>query len=64
MDDGLLGRLFDAFALVLVIEGLVLFSPRLWRQMIQRVGQLSDGQIRFIGLSSMLLGLLLLALWH
>jgi uncharacterized protein YjeT (DUF2065 family) len=25
---------------------------------------LSDGQIRFFGLSSMIVGLLLLALWH
>ncbi len=57
--------LFGAFALMLVLEGLLpFFSPRGWRQVFERATQLSDGQIRFIGLSSMLLGLLLLAVWH
>ena len=50
--------LWSAFALVLVIEGLLpFFSPRLWRQVFEQALQLSDGQLRFIGLSSMLLGL-------
>lgn len=50
-------------ALVLVFEGLLpFFSPKLWRQVFERALQLSDGQIRFIGLASMGLGLLLLAL--
>jgi uncharacterized protein len=53
--------LWSAFALVLVVEGLLpFFSPRLWRQMFEQALQLSDGQLRFIGLSSMLLGLLAL----
>ncbi|MEY4752658.1 MAG: hypothetical protein RJA44_333 [Pseudomonadota bacterium] len=52
-----------AGALVLVIEGLMPFlSPARWRQIFTQVLQLSDGQIRFIGLLSMLLGLLLLLL--
>ena len=52
-----------AFALMLILEGLMpFFVPRIWREAFRRVTQLSDGQIRFLGLSSMLLGLLLLAL--
>lgn len=54
--------LFSAFALVLVIEGLLpFFSPGSWRRVFEQATRLSDGQIRFLGLSSMLLGLLLLA---
>jgi hypothetical protein len=30
----------------------------------ERATKMSDGQIRFVGLSSMLVGLLLLVLWH
>ena len=52
-----------AFALMLIIEGALPFlAPSLWRDTFRRVTQLSDGQIRFFGLSSMLIGLLLLAL--
>jgi len=51
-----------AFALMLVIEGLLPFlAPTLWRETFRRITQMSDGQIRFFGLSSMLAGLLLLA---
>jgi uncharacterized protein YjeT (DUF2065 family) len=57
----------DAFllacALVLVIEGLMPFiSPARWRQVFQQVLQLSDGQIRFIGLCSIVVGLLAMML--
>jgi uncharacterized protein YjeT (DUF2065 family) len=52
-----------AFALMLIIEGLLPFlAPSLWRDAFRRITQLSDGQIRFFGLTSMLIGLLLLAL--
>ena len=48
-----------------VVEGLLPFvSPALWRGVFERALTLSDGQIRFIGLSSMLAGLLLLAIWR
>jgi hypothetical protein len=48
-----------------VVEGLLPFlSPGLWRQVFERATKMSDGQIRFVGLSSMLVGLLLLVLWH
>jgi uncharacterized protein YjeT (DUF2065 family) len=50
-----------AFALMLVIEGLLPFMvPHVWREVFRRVIAMSDGQIRFFGLSSMLLGLILL----
>ncbi len=50
-------------ALMLVIEGIVPFIlPRLWRDTFRKLVQLSDGQLRFIGMSSMLLGLVLLYL--
>ena len=50
-----------AFALMLVIEGILPFLfPALWRETFRRIIQFSDGQIRFVGLTSMLAGLLLL----
>ena len=57
--------LWVACALVLVFEGILPFlSPTVWRQVFERALKMSDGQIRFVGLSSMLLGLgLLLLLW-
>ncbi|MBE0547326.1 MAG: DUF2065 domain-containing protein [Rubrivivax sp.] len=61
MGDLLLG----ALGLMLVIEGLLPFlNPGSWRTMFERATRLSDGQIRFIGLSSMVVGLLLLAIWR
>ncbi|APW38904.1 DUF2065 domain-containing protein [Rhodoferax koreense] len=53
--------LWAALALVLVIEGLLPFlSPPRWRRMFEQILQMTDGQIRFFGLGSMLLGLILL----
>jgi uncharacterized protein len=53
--------LLTAFALMLVIEGLLPFLlPGMWRDAFRKLTELSDGQIRFIGLTSMLLGLMLL----
>jgi len=53
--------LLTAFALMLVIEGVLPFLvPALWRETFRRLTEMSDGQIRFIGLTSMLVGLLLL----
>ena len=54
-----------ALALMLVFEGLLPFlSPVRWRQVFERAVKMSDGQIRFLGLTSMLVGLLLLFLWR
>ena len=53
--------LFGAVALMLIIEGLLPFlSPGAWRAVFEKAVQMSDGQIRFIGLSSILIGVLLL----
>ena len=52
-----------ALALMLIFEGVLPFiAPNLWRDTFRRITQMSDGQIRFVGLSSMIVGLLLL-LW-
>ena len=53
--------LLTALALMLVIEGVLPFlAPGLWRETFRRITEMSDGQLRFIGLTSMLSGLLLL----
>ncbi|MBK6631968.1 MAG: DUF2065 domain-containing protein [Betaproteobacteria bacterium] len=53
--------LLMAFALMLVLEGLLPFvAPRAWRETFRRITELSDGQIRFLGLSSILVGIVLL----
>ena len=50
-----------ACALVLVLEGLLpLVAPRAWRDAFRRLTDLSDGQLRFIGLISIVIGLILL----
>jgi uncharacterized protein YjeT (DUF2065 family) len=50
-----------AFALMLVIEGVLPFLlPTVWRETFRRLTEMSEGQIRFIGLTSMVAGLLLL----
>jgi uncharacterized protein len=46
---------------MLVFEGLLpFFSPHAWREAFRKATELSDGQLRFMGLASMLIGLLLL----
>jgi uncharacterized protein len=57
-----LGELFvPALALMLVMEGVLPFlAPAAWREAFIRMTQFSDGQLRFMGLFSMLAGLLLL----
>ena len=59
----------DAFvaacALVLVLEGLLpLVAPRVWRDTFRRMTELSDGQLRFIGLTSLLAGTAVLLIFH
>ena len=54
-----------AFALMLVIEGMLPFlAPRVWRETFRKVTEMNDGLIRFIGITSMLIGLILLAVVH
>jgi uncharacterized protein len=53
--------LWAAFALMLVLEGILPFLvPGVWRDAFRRLTEMTDGQIRFVGLTSMLAGLLLL----
>ena len=53
-----MNELLTAVALVMVIEGLMpLISPVRWRELFSRILAMSDGQIRFIGLASILMGL-------
>ncbi|MEW5771206.1 MAG: DUF2065 domain-containing protein [Pseudomonadota bacterium] len=50
-----------ALALMLVMEGVLPFiAPAAWREAFARMIRFNDGQIRFMGLASMLAGLLLL----
>jgi uncharacterized protein YjeT (DUF2065 family) len=49
------------FAMMLVIEGIMPFLfPEQWRENLRRLLALTEGQIRFIGLTAMLSGLLML----
>ena len=49
------------FAMMLVIEGIMPFLfPETWRETFRRLLTMSDGQLRFIGLTAMIAGLLLL----
>ena len=49
-----------ALGLMLVLEGLMpLLAPKAWRQMFISLLKFEDGQLRFIGLGSVLLGLIL-----
>ncbi|GAO35544.1 hypothetical protein SCT_0935 [Sulfuricella sp. T08] len=57
--------LLAALALMLVLEGVLPFlAPTLWRETFRKMTEMSDGQLRFVGLTSMLGGLLLLYLMN
>jgi uncharacterized protein len=62
MESGLNSTTFWlAIGLVLLVEGFMPFvSPATWRQTFTQILKLSDGQLRFIGLASLLLGLALI----
>ena len=52
-----------AVALMLVFEGIFPFvAPRAWRETMRRVGELTDGQLRFVGLAALATGLAALLL--
>ena len=51
----------SAVALVLILEGLLPFlNPGAWRRVFERALQMTDAQIRLVGLSSLVLGVLIL----
>jgi uncharacterized protein YjeT (DUF2065 family) len=53
---------WTALALMLVLEGLFPFiSPGGWRQTFMKLMQLRDGQLRFFGLTAILIGVI--SLW-
>lgn len=55
---GVSETLWTALALVLVLEGLLPFvAPRMWRDSFRRLTELSDGQLRFVGMISIGIGL-------
>ncbi len=50
-----------AFGLMLVLEGIMPFLfPAEWRETLRKVAQFQDGQVRFLGLTLMLSGLILI----
>ena len=52
---------FTAFALYLVIEGMIPFiGPNQFRQAVTEIAKLSDNHLRTTGLTVMILGLVLL----
>lgn len=54
-----------ALGFLLLLEGIFPFLfPRQWRDVIERIARLTDGQIRFIGLAALLCGLATLVLVH
>ncbi len=57
MPEGLL----VALAIVMILEGALPFvSPRLWRDTFSKLIELSDGQIRFVGLIAIVVGVIAL----
>lgn len=55
--------LITAIGLMLVFEGILpLVAPQAWRQTFERLLALSNGQLRFIGIVSMLIGLLIITI--
>ena len=54
----------NAIALMLVLEGILPFlSPQAWREAFKKITEINDSQIRFVGLTSMLAGILLLIIF-
>ncbi len=46
-----------AFGLMLVLEGLLpLLSPQRWRTLFAQAATLTDGQLRFLGLTALVIG--------
>jgi uncharacterized protein len=54
--------LITAIGIVLILEGLLpLIAPRAWRQAFEQLMRFNDGQLRFVGM--VLVGVGLLLLW-
>lgn len=58
-------ELLIAFALLLVIEGIMPFlNPNAWRNSLSKVSELNNNKVRLIGFLSMMSGVILLYLIH
>ena len=54
-------EILTAVALLLIIEGMLPFTgPNRYRQVVAQIARLSDNQLRSIGLTAMIVGLLVL----
>jgi hypothetical protein len=63
MDDPAVSPWLLALGLVLLLEGLMpLLLPGGWRNTVQQMAALRDGQLRFVGLMLVLAGLLFVSL--
>lgn len=52
---------FSAIALLLIIEGLMpFFNPKGWKGVLIKVLQMDEKQLRFLGLTSMVIGIVIL----
>lgn len=57
----MLDHLLLALALMLILEGAMpLLLPKTWRETFSRLMSFNDGQLRFMGLLSIMIGLLVL----
>lgn len=55
--------LWAGLAMMLIFEGLLpLLAPQAWRETMARILSFKDGQLRFVGLASVIGGLILLTL--
>ena len=60
-----MGWFFMCIALMLVLEGfLPAMSPERWRHLLERLANLQDRTIRIMGLLSMVVGAVLMAVIH
>lgn len=58
----LMQQLIVAFSLMLILEGILPFLyPQRWRNLVEKLAQISDQQLRIAGFASMLIGLVLLS---
>ena len=61
MGAGVSNTLLTAFGLMLVIEGILpLLLPQAWRETFKRMIEFKDGQLRFVGLMSIVGGVILI----
>jgi uncharacterized protein YjeT (DUF2065 family) len=57
----LASSLLVAISLMLILEGIMPFLyPQRWRRLVAQLAQISDANMRWLGLFSMLLGLVIL----